>query len=108
MKTFVTAEIERFLRALDTNLGEPFTMIIIGGAAAALAYRAVDYTRDIDTMNDLGSIEDAYQRTRAETGLDIPMSPAGVADAPYHYEDRLWPVALEGGQAAERARSRET
>ncbi len=32
----------------------------------------------------------AMQREfREETGLDIPMSQAGVADAPYGFEDRL-------------------
>ena len=47
-------------------------------------------TMDIDTYEtELAPLQDAFARARADTGLDIPVSPAGVADAPYDYRDRL-------------------
>lgn len=98
MKTFVTSEIETFLRAIDRHLSEPFDIIIIGGAAAALAYRVVDYTKDIDTWSgrSLAPIADACKKAQEETGLNIPIGPAGPADGPYEYEDRIQKVDIEG------------
>jgi hypothetical protein len=34
-------------------------------------------------------LESAYKKAKKETGLQIPLSPAGVADGPYNFEDRL-------------------
>jgi hypothetical protein len=89
MKRFEPTDLERFLVAIDHHLKAPFDMILIGGAAAAIAYRASGATRDIDTMNETGPIEDAYLLAKKETGLDIPLGAARVAEAPYCYEDRL-------------------
>ncbi len=33
--------------------------------------------------------KNAYKRAKKDTGLEIPLSQAGVADAPYNFEDRL-------------------
>jgi len=34
-------------------------------------------------------VKQAYEKAKKDTGLDIPLSQAGVADAPYNFEDRL-------------------
>ena len=98
MKTFITSEIETFIQAIDRHLSEPVTIIVIGGAAAALAYKVVDYTKDIDTMGALSlePIRLACEKATKETGLNIPIGPSAVADAPYHYEDRIVKVDIGG------------
>ena len=96
MKRYNPGELERFLVALDQHLAESFTMIIIEGCAAALAYKTRGNTQDIDTMNDVSEIQDAYKAAKKETGLNIPLGPAGVADAPYGYEARLEELKLHG------------
>ncbi len=52
MRRFVTAELRSFLHAVDGFLEEPADLVVIGGAAAALAYRVPFATKDIDTMSD--------------------------------------------------------
>ncbi|MBI2345387.1 MAG: hypothetical protein HYV03_00540 [Deltaproteobacteria bacterium] len=89
MQRFSAQEMATFLRAMDRYVQAPYTLIVIGGAAAALAYGAIDVTRDIDTMNDPAPIMPAYEAAKRATGLNIPLGPAGVADAPYEYEARL-------------------
>ncbi len=45
---------------------------------------------DIDTWEtNLRPLQPAIDRARAETGLAIPVVPAGVADVPYHARNRL-------------------
>jgi hypothetical protein len=89
MDTYGKNDIERFLLAIDHELDRPFRVTIIGGTAAALAYQLIDYTRDIDTAGSISPIEDAYERAKKKTGLNIPFGPASVFDAPYDYEKRL-------------------
>ena len=96
MKGFSRREIETFLKALDKHLSEPFTLIVIGGSAAALAYKVSRYTYDIDTVNDVSEIQSAYEAAKLETGLEILLGPARVADFPYEYESRLEDVHLSG------------
>ena len=98
MKNYSRSEIESFLLAIDEHLTKKFSVIIIGGTAAALAYGAQDYTRDIDTVTVLNPIEDAYEAAKKKTGLNIPMEPVGVWDAPYNYEDRLETYPLKGAK----------
>lgn len=90
MRYYVRAEIERFLRAVDLALRRPATVVVIGGAAAALKYRIDDPTTDIDTFNALGAeLTRTIAAARKATGLDIPFERSGVADGPYEFEDRL-------------------
>ena len=90
MRSYVRAEIERFLRAVDRALKRPATVIIIGGSAAALKYRIDDPTTDIDTFNALGvELRRAIDAARKVTGLAMPFEQSGVADGPYDFEDRL-------------------
>jgi Nucleotidyltransferase of unknown function (DUF6036) len=96
MEKFVTDQIKKFLRAIDQNLTKRFDMIIIGGAAAALAYKVVEFTKDIDTANSLDEIESACEKAKVQTGLDIPIGPARVEESPYEYESRLVKVEVDG------------
>jgi hypothetical protein len=96
MNRYSRDQIEIFLCAIDKHLTDQFTLIIIGGTAAALGYAIEYYTRDIDTMNSVSSIADAYEAAKRETGLDIPMERVTVGEAPYHYQDRLEEVGING------------
>lgn len=84
------ANIERFVAALDAAIEEPTAVLVIGGAAAIIHYGAESPTHDIDTFQRLSpALERAAAVAGARTGLDIPVSFAAVADAPYNFEDRL-------------------
>jgi hypothetical protein len=95
-RIYSKSEIEHFLKAVDQYLDKEFTLILIGGTAAALAYKATDYTKDIDTTNDTSAIDAACEAARKSTGLNIPLGKAGVEDGPYDYEDRLERYQIEG------------
>jgi len=100
-------EIRRFLQAIDRNRARRVRVEIIGGAAATLAYGVQSTTEDIDTYNgahgadpaetveaarrdDAGvELQEAVSRAVRDTGLEIPMQHATVADVPYNYQDRL-------------------
>jgi hypothetical protein len=85
--------LKRFLRAVDEELEAPQDIIIIGGAALSIAYRNSYATRDIDLWNSPGPVFwEACRRARARLRLHIPVSPAGVAQAPLDFESRLLPV----------------
>jgi hypothetical protein len=87
-RRFTADEIRALFEAADRQLARPHTITIIGGSAAALAGAAVT-TTDIDTFDALSlELEAALTHARSETGLDIPCSRSGVADIPYHAEDR--------------------
>lgn len=90
LKRHGRAEIERFVIAIDAAIEEPTAVLVIGGAAAIIHYGAESPTHDIDTFQ---RISPALQRAAAvaseQTGLEIPVSFAAVADAPYNFEDRL-------------------
>lgn len=65
-------------------------MEMIGGSAAALAYGASSTTCDLDMFNAINrELQKAVARATEETGFQIPVSHATVADVPYNYEDRL-------------------
>jgi hypothetical protein len=90
MRQFVPEELVRFLTAVNDALAGPATTVLIGGSAAALAYQVARGTRDIDTWTTVDDeLADAVARAREETGLDVPFSCSGVADAPYEFESRL-------------------
>lgn len=96
MKYFRKMEILRLLRATDRHLKKPFTVVIVGGAAAALSFKAMSGTLDIDTATSLGPIEDALSMAAQETGLDMPVGRTLVFEAPYEYESRLKPIRVRG------------
>src|SRR4051812_49029398 len=95
MDSHGAAELVRFLKAVDSRLTAPTRLLVIGGAAAALHYGATRGTSDIDTFASIpDEILEPARLAREETGLDIPVAFATVADAPYDYQDRLEVVPL--------------
>ena len=94
MRRFHAGELTRFLESVDRHLSGPRRIVLIGGAAATLAYGVSRVTTDIDTIDDIADLAVALRSARSDTGLDIPFESVGVYDAPYHYEDRLVRVDL--------------
>jgi hypothetical protein len=81
MIRFDRAQLVAFLRALDAQLNRPTSVVVIGGAAAAVAYHAGTSTADIDLLHGWSK----------QTGLAIAVGPAPIADLPHNYEHRLRP-----------------
>lgn len=96
MKLYTKNDLLVFLRAVDKHMSEEFKLVVIGGSAATLAFRSSKSTKDIDTFNDPSPIERACAAARDDTGLDVPLEMAGVADAPYEYESRLQRLKVPG------------
>ena len=86
MDRFAGEDILKFLRAADRHLKKPFPITVIGGAAATLSFGAKRPTMDIDTIDDIFSIRDVWERAAKESGLHIPLSTCRVFEAPYFYE----------------------
>ncbi len=89
MRKFTAKELEEFLIAIESLLIRETEIIIIGGTAAALAYKVSLSTQDIDTWNSIKGLEDAYKKAIKKTKLEIPMNQTSVADAPHNFENRL-------------------
>ena len=93
MTRFGRPQLVAFLRSLDRHLRRPSKIVVIGGAAAAVAYNSGTTTADIDLFHGMSKdIEDAARQARQETGLAISVAAAAVADLPYDYEERLRPA----------------
>jgi hypothetical protein len=93
---YSSEQLRSFLAAVDSYLAAPARMIVIGGSAVALGYGVGRPTNDVDTFEtDFRLIISAVEKARQQTGLDIPVSNAPVADLPYHFTDRLQPVLPE-------------
>jgi predicted nucleotidyltransferase len=88
-RKYTNKDVQTLLKAIDANLDKKFEITLIGGAAALLAYKATRLTQDIDSFNKIAALESAYEKAKKDTGLEIPLSQAGVADVPYNFEDRL-------------------
>jgi hypothetical protein len=90
VKLFLRAELEQFLRSVDVALRRPTSVVIIGGAAAAVRYGVGTGTRDIDTWTSVqDDLADAVATARQVTGLDVPFGKSGIADGPWDFESRL-------------------
>lgn len=90
LATYGLNEIKHLLLAIDSHLQKKVDIVVIGGTAALLAYKATRLTQDIDSFTTItAELNKAYELAKKETGLDIPMSKAGVADVPYEFESRL-------------------
>lgn len=90
MQRHSSEELLRFLEAVDRHLEAPERIVMIGGAAAALAYGARRATIDIDLITTLSpELERAIARAGSEAGTAVPVSFVGVWDGPYDYERRL-------------------
>jgi hypothetical protein len=93
MDKFSRDQLEEFLHAVDGELDSKVAVVIIGGAAIALAYAPKYGTRDIDTWPRSGELDQkSCERARRKTGLFVPVQPSGVAQGPESFEERLKPV----------------
>jgi hypothetical protein len=90
---FDRAQLVAFLRAVDRSLARKVKVVVVGGAAAAVAYHADVKTADVDVFSLLEGPADALwaaaEVARRETGLGVSVGAAPVADLPYDYESRL-------------------
>ena len=87
---FSKSELAAFLHALDRKLGSTQSIVVIGGAAAALNYDSGIRTSDVDIMTGFSAeIAAAAVEARRATGLAVAVGPVTVADPPVNYEDRL-------------------
>jgi len=90
VKQFLPEELAQFLQKIDEFLTRDCNLIVIGGAAAALAYGATKATTDIDLATALPEhLKTAIGLAREATGIEVPVSHVGVFEPPYDYEDRL-------------------
>lgn len=90
MRRYGRSELERFLEEVARGLEQPAEVIVIGGAAAIVRYGVPGDTQDIDTWTVVAQdLALAVARAREATGLPMPFSKSGVADAPYDFESRL-------------------
>ena len=90
MNQFLPEELSNFLQVTDYYLTSRCELIIIGGAAASLAYGVTKTTSDIDTVSKIPDhLTVALDLAKAKTGFSIPVSHVGVYEPPYNYETRL-------------------
>jgi hypothetical protein len=97
MTRFDKAQLVTFIRSLDRNLEEPLSVVVIGGAAAAVGYDSHTKTADIDVFTNLSKsqvrhLSEAAKCAQSETGLAVGIGHTAVADLPFNYEDRLKPI----------------
>lgn len=75
MRVYTPEELRKFLEGVDAALDHRAETVIIGGAAAALAYGVVTGTRDIDTWTRVQKdLAVAVERARQTTGLEVPFA----------------------------------
>lgn len=93
MNQYLPEDISRLLQATDELLETECSLIVIGGAAASLAYGATKTTTDIDVANvPQDELLSALEKASAQLSLTIPVQYVGVFDPPYAYEYRLVPM----------------
>jgi hypothetical protein len=97
LRKIPAGEFEKFLRLVDEELAEPFTIIVVGGAAIGMAYAPDHSTTDIDLM-PLRSVPfwDAVERAELRLASRVPIQAVGIVQPPYEYEDRLRPLPIRG------------
>jgi hypothetical protein len=99
LRKYVGDELKQFLLEIDRELETPVDIIVIGGAAMALAHRSTRATKDIDLWSTTalpGSFRSAVERVRIRTGIRIPIGETPEAEPPEAFEDRIKPYPLEG------------
>ncbi|MCW8927143.1 MAG: DUF6036 family nucleotidyltransferase [Xanthomonadales bacterium] len=90
MDQYLAEDLIAFLKVTDRHLVKRYDLIIIGGAAASIAYGVTRTTSDIDLANEIpAELEKAMELARTETGFSIPISHVGVFEPPYNYENRI-------------------
>lgn len=57
-------DFKTLFKAIDSHLTRPVEIILIGGSAALLAYKATRLTQDIDSFNNINALQSAYEKQR--------------------------------------------
>ena len=97
MRKIPSGDFEKFLRLVDEELAEPFTIIVVGGAAIGMAYAPDHSTSDIDLMPMRSApFWDAVERAQQRLASRVPIQSVGIVQPPYEYEDRLRPLPIRG------------
>lgn len=81
-----------FLRLVDDELRSDASLVIVGGAAIALAYRGRQYvTSDIDVFRSEGDgLEIALASAASKSDKPVPVTyVGGIGVIPLDYEDRI-------------------
>ncbi|HUQ98149.1 MAG TPA: DUF6036 family nucleotidyltransferase [Gemmatimonadaceae bacterium] len=82
-------ELRVFFEAVDRHLSIRVSIVVIGGAAAAL-HKASSTTSDVDTFEALPpELQLAVEKAAAATGIVVPISHSAIAQVPYNYDERL-------------------
>jgi len=90
VKQFLPEHIVNFLRKIDEYLNGEVQIIVIGGAAASLAYGVTKATTDIDLATELSDdLSQAIKCAQKDTGILLPVTYVGLFEPPYNYEFRL-------------------
>lgn len=87
--TFSKKEMLTFLNAVDSELNEKTRVILIGGAAAILAFGNSRSSIDIDTFNNIDALKKSIEKAKKKTGLNISFARSAVAFGPKSFESRL-------------------
>lgn len=96
MRRFGPEEVAELLRAVDRRIASRQEAVLIGGAAIGLLYAGTHATSDIDFYEVDPALLAVCAAAREETGLDVPVSAAGVAHLPESYRERCARVPIEG------------
>ena len=97
MRKIPSGDFEKFLRLVDEELAEPFTIIVVEGAAIGMAYAPDHSTSDIDLMPMRSApFWDAVERAQQRLASRVPIQSVGIVQPPYEYEDRLRPLPIRG------------
>ena len=84
MRKIPSSDFEKFLLLVDEELAEPFTIIVVGGAAIGMAYAPDHSTSDIDLMPMRSApFWDAVERAQQRLASRVPIQAVGIVQPPY-------------------------
>src|SRR3989338_6505899 len=88
--SYTREDLLRFLNAVDKEMIHPTRLIIIGGASLTLAYNFSNTTIDMDLLSMItAELNEAIEKAKSQTRLNITVSTANVYADLLHLEDRL-------------------
>src|SRR5437868_9759911 len=89
MNRFREEQLKTFFEALDKRLKTPVTIFLIGGGAVLITKHTGRMTKDLDTwMSIPPAVEAVWQDVVRETGINLGIEVASVAEAPLEMEAR--------------------
>ena len=96
-RRFYTNELQHFLCLVDAELSKSCTLVLIGGAAVSLGYCPDHAIAEIELWSSSDSvIWTAAERASEKIPRPIRLRQALVGQPRLSFEDRLWPVRIDG------------